>query len=136
MKYLSVDFGLSHLGFAVSNGEIAEPVKIDVVNKADMDKLIDKVLPIVQMYRAQNIVIGFTQGKVGRQAKIFGEKLKTATNLPVFFQEEEFTTQKAIKQMLESGKRKSRRQTEGHGLAAANILQEYLEKQKSAIIKN
>ncbi len=115
MKYLGIDFGVSHLGLAVSDGEIAEPLKTN-----------SKISQIIKTYQIEQIVIGVTDGKIGDQARIFGEKLKNASGLPVYYQNEDMTSLRAVSQMVQSGKRKSLRQTMDHAVAAANILQDFL----------
>jgi putative transcription antitermination factor YqgF len=132
LKYLGIDFGLSHLGFAISNGEIAEPLKLDLLYKNDQD-LYKKAINIVHVYQAKNIVIGLSEGTIGEKAKLFGEKLEQLTLLKVFFQDEDFSTQKAVSQMIQSGKKKSKRQTMDHNVAAANILQEYMDNNKEKV---
>lgn len=126
MKYLGVDFGLSHLGFAISNGDIAEPLKIETNYKTN-EELFAKTTQVVKMYEVENVVIGVSDGKIGDFAKQFGEKLQDLAGLNVFYQDEDFSTQKAVSQMIESGKSKTERRTMDHNVAAANILQEYLD---------
>lgn len=126
MKYLGIDFGLSHLGFAVSEGDIAEPLKENVSYETP-EELYKKITRFIQAYKAENLVIGLSKGEIGEKAKRIGEKLTDLTGLPVFYQDEDLSTKKAVSQMLESGMRKSKRQIMDHNVAAANILQDFLE---------
>jgi putative transcription antitermination factor YqgF len=136
LKYLGIDFGLSHLGFAVSDGEIAAPLATNVHVVPDetgaqpipvLDKLIKKTIEIIRLHQIENIVIGISSGVMGETTRGFGEKLRELTTLPVFYQDEELTSVRAINQMVESGKRQSQRQVMDHNVAAANILQDYLD---------
>jgi len=126
LKYLAIDFGLSHLGFAVSNGDIAEPLRVDVSYDKEED-LYKKTINLIHLHQVENVVIGMSEGQIGEKAVQFGEKLKSLVALPIFFQNEDFSTQKAIGQMIESGRSRKDRQSMDHNVAAANILQEYLE---------
>lgn len=126
MKYLSIDFGLSHLGFAMSNGDIAEPLKENVSYETE-ENLYKKTVRIIHTYQVENIVIGTTGGTIGEKARQYGDKLKHLIGLPVFYQNEDLSTQKAVSQMIEAGKKMSDRQTMDHNVAAANILQEFLD---------
>ncbi len=133
MKYLGIDFGLSHLGFAVSDGEIAAPLATDVHVTADpqpvvaIDKLIKKTIEVIHLNQIENVVIGISSGVMAETTRGFGEKLRQLTALPVFYQDEELTSVRAAQQMVESGMRQSQRQIMDHNVAAANILQDYLD---------
>jgi putative transcription antitermination factor YqgF len=129
MKFLGIDFGLTHLGFAISNGDIAESLKLDTTYKTDED-LFKKVINVIRLHEVENIVIGLSDGPIGEKAKYFGSKLESLVGIHVFFQNEDFSTQKAVSQMIESGRKRSDRQTMDHNVAAANILQEYLDENK------
>lgn len=127
MKYLGIDFGLSHLGFAVSDGEIAAPLKDNFTVDSSDEKSLQPVLRMIQQYKIENLVIGVVIGVIGEKARAFGEKLRNLTNLPVIYQDETLSSVRAVSQMVESGMRQSQRQTMDHNVAAANILQDYLD---------
>ena len=127
LRYLGIDFGLSHLGFAVSDGEIAEPLKDNFTIDSSGEKSLQPVLRMIQQYKIENLVIGVVTGVIGEKAKAFGEKLRNLTNLPVVYQDETLSSVRAVSQMVESGMRQSQRQTMDHNVAAANILQDYLD---------
>lgn len=95
--------------------------------------LIKIALRIIQQYQIENIVVGLSEGAMGEKARAFGERLKDSTNLPVFYQDETLTSVRATSQMVESGMRQSQRQVMDHNVAAANILQDYLDNLKNKI---
>lgn len=135
MKYLGIDFGLNNIGFAVSEGLLAQPLKKNVHIKnssSSLEKHLARTLAIIKQLAIEHIVVGKTRGPIGQEAKKFGQLLVEKTGLPVDYQEEEFSTEKAVRQMIESGKPKSARKIQNHNVAAANILQDYLERVKSS----
>ncbi len=50
------------------------------------------------------------------------------TNLPVFYEDESLTSKEALVKMIESGMKKKARQEKEDQIAAALILQNYLDK--------
>jgi len=138
MKYLAIDYGRSHLGLAISEGFIAEPY--DKFKNQSFDKTQDKnskikdasqklkvIKEIVNEEKIQQIIIGISEGEMAEETKKFGEGLKKITGLSVEYQDETLTSKEAIKKMIESGKKRSDRQTKEHNFAACLILQSYLD---------
>jgi putative transcription antitermination factor YqgF len=120
------------LGFAISGGDIAEPLKLMTTYKNDED-LFKKAINIIHLYQAENVIIGISEGTIGEKAKAFGDKLEHLASVKISYQDEDFSTQKAVSQMIESGRKQSDRQTMDHNVAAANILQEYMDDNKENI---
>jgi RNase H-fold protein (predicted Holliday junction resolvase) len=56
------------------------------------------------------------------------------TSLPIYYQDETLSSVRAAQQMVESGMRQSQRQVMDHNVAAANILQDYLDSLKNAAV--
>ena len=121
MKYLGIDYGEAKIGLAVSDGEIAEPVGVFSHGQHRAIAL------CCQQNKIEEIVIGISEGKIGEKTKKFGLELGKLTGLPVVYQDETLTSQTAAKKMVEAGKSKMRRRIDGHAVAAALILQEWLD---------
>jgi len=120
MKILGIDYGEAKIGLAISEGEIAGPLQV-VSSKY-------QVASICQREDVDKIIIGISEGKMAEKTRQFGEELRKITGLPVEYWEETLTSQEAVKKMIEAGKAKRRRKTDEHAVAAALILQDYLEK--------
>lgn len=126
MRYLGIDYGLRRIGIAISDseGKIAFPHSV-ILRKTDEDVLRD-VAALIKREGAGAIVIGVplafggTETEVSARARAFGEKLKDAAKMPIFFENEVLTTRMA-KQSGASGKHKDQS-------AAAIILQSYLDR--------
>lgn len=129
MKVLAIDFGLSKIGLAFSEGTLVEP--LGVIRNSD--KLVDKIVEICQREKIERIVIGLPEGKIGLKVKAFSRKLMEKAKLLVVFQDETLTTQQAVVKMIEGGKSKKVRKEKEDAFAAACILQEYLEKRRKNV---
>lgn len=128
MKYLGIDYGEAKIGLAVSDGEIAEP--LGTISH------ISQIGQICQRNEITKIVIGISENKMAEKTKKFGKELENLTGLPVVYQDETLTSQMAVKKMVESGKAKMRRRIDGHAVAAALILQDWLDSFNLDLDKN
>lgn len=125
MIILGIDFGLRHLGLAISDGFLAEPLTTILI-KNEAQALQNLVL-ICGQNKVKKIVFGLPEGKLVPLIKTFAQKLSQKTQLPVFFQAEDLTSQEAKQKMIEAGKPRKKRQTDEHLIAACLILQAYLD---------
>ncbi|MFZ5365715.1 MAG: Holliday junction resolvase RuvX [Patescibacteria group bacterium] len=121
MKILGIDYGERKIGLAISEGVLAEPLKIVKSNR--------QIVSICQKEGIEKIVVGISEGKMAERARKFGRGLGKITGLPVKFQDETLTSQEAVAKMKEIGKRVK----DEDAISAALILQEYLETQKRRI---
>ncbi len=137
MRILAVDHGEKRIGLAVSDltGTIANPLKVI----EHVSRMIDaaQVAELAAQNQIELIVIGQSfdeEGRpnlAGRRAARFAETLKTQTQIPVVMWDESFSTRDARAARTELGV--PRRKRGGHldALAAAMILQSYLDQHKS-----
>jgi putative Holliday junction resolvase len=133
MKILAVDPGEKRLGLAVSDptGTLARPLGV----LKHISRLADaaRVAEVARENDVELIVVGQSFDEsgqpnlAGRRAANLAEALRTQTSLPVVLWDEAFTTQDARTTRLESGA--SRKKRAGHldELAAAILLQSYLD---------
>lgn len=122
MKILGIDYGEAKIGLATSEGEIAEPLGMIEIRNWELG-----IGNICRKEKVEKIVMGVSEGKMGEKTREFGERLGEITGLPVEFWEETLTSKEAIKKMIEAGKAKRKRKTDEHAIAAALILQDYLD---------
>jgi len=122
MKILAIDYGLKKIGLALTEGDLAEPLSVI----SHQPSVFKKISGICQKHGVEKIVIGLPEGKMVKKVKEFGQKVAKLTGLPVIFQDETLTSKEAIAKMIEAGRgRKTRREKED-AIAAAIILQTYL----------
>lgn len=115
---LGIDYGLRNLGLAISQGDIAEPketIKIDSVNDG-----LQKIESRTKNWEVEKIIIGLSEGKSRDLAFAFGKKLESMLRLPVEYIDETLST-------YEANTNAKKDKTKSHSIAAAVILQRYLE---------
>lgn len=124
MNLLGIDFGSKHVGLSIATTSIAEPLKTISAHVA-----IKHIKQVIKSHSIDQVIIGLTDGSIGNQTKIFANDLKNQTKTPIIFQDETLTSQEA-KAKLTHAKKKTRSGPDHH-FAAALILQDYLDQQKS-----
>ncbi len=132
MRILAVDHGQKNIGMALSdeNGLLARPLSII----SHISKLVDaaQVAEIAEREFASQIIVGVSYDEAGepnhagRQAINFSEVLKLQTNLPVELWDESLTTQDARAARIASGAPRKKRAGHLDDVAAAVLLQDYL----------
>lgn len=133
MRILSVDPGSKRIGLAISDmtGTIANPLTVLL----HVARLVDAaaVAELAASHAAGLIVIGQSFDEngnpsfEGRRSKRFADALKTQTAIPVILWDELFTTQDARLARLQMGAARKRRSGHLDDLAAAALLQSYLD---------
>lgn len=126
MKILGIDYGLSKIGLAISEGELVQPLVV-IQNSP---KLISEISKIFQKYQIEKFVIGLPEGNLGEKVKEFAGQLLLSTGIMFEFKDETLTTQQALAKMIEAKKGKMVRRSCKDAFAAACILQEYLEERR------
>lgn len=124
MKYLGIDYGTKRVGIAVSDdgGSFAFP-KVVIENA----QALETVTTLCKDEGISAIVIGESVASNGetndlmKAVNTFKEKLAVATNLPIFFEREDYSSVEAHRYQTAAGNRDDS--------AAAIILQRFLDKQ-------
>ncbi len=133
MRILAVDHGERRIGLALSDptATIATPLKVIEHISRPVDAA--QVAALAAEYEAGLIVIGQSfdeEGRpnlAGRRAARFAEALRSQTQLPVELWDEAFSTQDARAACIAGGASRKKRGGHQDALAAAVILQSYLE---------
>lgn len=129
MSILGIDFGLKKIGLALADMEskLAMPWGTIKVKEKTQD-VIKKIKFLCEKEKVEKIVIGLPESGIVGKIKNFGDDLTKVTNLPVFYEDESLTSKEALVKMIESGTKKKARQEKEDQIAAALILQNYLDK--------
>jgi putative Holliday junction resolvase len=130
-RILAIDAGGRRVGVAVSDEMhlIASPVKTVDMRHGGWDEL----LTIIQGYDPELVVIGLPTGMSGREGpqatavRRFAEKLREATGRKIRFHDERLTSFMAEQALIESGRKPKQRKQRIDAVAAALILQSYLD---------
>lgn len=125
MRYLGIDFGLRRIGLAISEGDLAAPLKtIAVKGLIDASQ---KVAEFVQKEGFSRVVVGLPEGKMGKNVLGFVNTLrKTGLNVETF--DETLSSKRAKQVMIELGVSVKKRRLED-AYSAAQILQDFLDSQ-------
>ncbi len=129
-RYLGVDYGTKRVGLAISDGLGLTARPLQVVARTAVVK---RVQELHEEYTVTTMVVGLPTGLSGQEgasaagARALGDELSDATGIPVEYLDERFTSNLAEEALLQSGmKRRERRETVDK-VAAAIILQDYLD---------
>lgn len=126
MRYLGIDYGTKNIGLALSDelGQFA--FSYGVV--ANSRQIVDEIKAICDKEGVEGIVMGESSNYDGSSnpvmidAKAFAQTLGEATNLPIIYEPEFYTTREAERIIGKDANLDAR--------AAAIILKSYLDKQK------
>ncbi|MFC1932114.1 Holliday junction resolvase RuvX [Chloroflexota bacterium] len=132
-RSLGLDIGDRRIGVALSDpgGILASPFTI--IDCTDEQQAIEALIAIIEQNEVGHIIAGLPRsmnGSIGRQAekvKTFIQKLCSRTEVPVEFRDERLTTVSAKRLMQASRTKKTKRKARDDAIAAALILQGYLD---------
>ncbi len=129
MKILGIDYGRSKVGLAIAVGGFAEP--LEVVHYKNIDSLKEDIKKALMDEGVDKIVVGISEGEMGKESLEFGKELGRYLEIPVETFDETLTSKDAQKLSIEAGvKRKKRREMED-AYAASIMLQNYLDANSS-----
>lgn len=120
---LGIDFGTKRIGVAISQATLAEPLTVIPNDEGVMTTL----LTLCQEHAIAQLVIGVSEGEMAVQSREFGLQLASQTKLPVFFTDETLTTKEAHTKVHQPGVKHSKRFEPVDHLAAAHLLQEWID---------
>ena len=137
-RFLGLDPGERRIGVAVSDatGTIATPVEfIDAKARNHEQRIRD----LCAEWEISEIVVGLplsldgSEGPAAQRSREFAERVAEITELPVLFQDERFTTVTAEQALLESGMKRRSRTSKRDQVAAAVMLQGFLDRRRNEI---
>lgn len=138
-RTLALDVGERRIGVAVSDptGLIAQPLLVIERRGAQADLARIAALGVEQS--ADRVVVGYpltlagTSGVQAQRVDRFIEQLRAAVRVEVVTADERLSTVAAERSLLEGGLRRGRRRQIRDAVAAALILQGYLDRQRARI---
>lgn len=141
MRVLAIDHGEKRIGVAISDptGTLARPLTIfkHVTRAGDAAH----VLKLATEQAVTLIVVGQSTDEAGqanlagRRAGRFAEALKSQTDIPVVLWDESMSTQDARQARIAGGSSRKLRRRDVDALAAAVILQSYLDEGRSSSVE-
>lgn len=129
-RYIGIDYGTKRVGLAISDGLGLTARPLEVV---PLKQTVDRVRELADTYEVEALVVGLPtslsghDGPSAERARELGELLASETGLAVEYVDERFTSRMAEGVLVDSGmKRRARRETVDK-VAAAIILQDFLD---------
>ncbi len=117
-------------------GILASPLII--VDRRDEKQDIEAIIDIINQHQVRQVVVGLPRsmdGSIGKQAdkvRAFVQSLSSHTRVLVEFRDERLTTVAAKRLMRAASTKKSKRKTRDDAVAAALILQGYLDETQNS----
>jgi putative Holliday junction resolvase len=135
MRYLAIDYGDKHTGVAICDPEetIASPL---LVIEGQKD-LIRKITDIIKSENVEAVVIGLplnmddSQGFQAEHVFHFAEQLKAHLQIPIHLQDERLSSFAADEKLAPAEFTRKKKKKRLDAIAAAEILEAFLEQKKS-----
>lgn len=136
MRYLALDVGDERIGIAVSDatGLLARPLA--VILRRPGPGSFRQIIELAVAHGVEAIVVGLPllpggeEGKQAASVRAYVQGLREHISLPIFFQDERNTTREAEEIMAEVGHSSRRRRRLQDAVAAAVILQAFLNERR------
>jgi putative Holliday junction resolvase len=138
---LAVDVGTVRVGLAGSDetGVIATPLR--TVPRQPAERLWREVTQVVEERLPACIVVGLprrldgSEGDSAADARKVAAQLHQRTGLPVEMWDERFTTAAAERSLIAAGQRRAQRRRSVDSVAAALLLQSWLDSRANALLR-
>ena len=131
-RVIGIDLGSRRIGVAVTDGLGLTAQPHATIERHGGQRDLDAIGAVVRAFDAERIVLGLPlspEGEVGRAARAaqtFAERLRAALAVPVELIDESFSTVEAEEVLLRADVSRARRKEVIDRLAAAVILQRWL----------
>lgn len=129
-RVVGVDYGTKRIGLAISDGLRMTARPLDVVAR---DQLTERLADVRDEFGLDLVVVGMPTGLSGGEgtsaqgARDLGAEIEEALGVEVVFVDERFTSRMAESALLESGMKRRNRKEAVDKVAAAIILQTFLD---------
>jgi putative Holliday junction resolvase len=136
MRLIALDVGDKRIGVAMCDPDRILASPLTTLIRQTKDTSLDEILQIARENDVAEIVIGIPysmSGRVGPQARItmdYADSLADKTDLPIHRIDERLSSVQAERMIRESGGRPSENKGKIDSVAAAIILQAYLDSRK------
>jgi len=136
MRIIGLDYGTKTVGVAVSDALMITAQPLETIERKSANKLrqtLARIESIIEEYQAEGIVLGYpknmnnTIGERAEATEQFKEDLERRTGLEVILWDERLSTVEAERILMDTGVRRENRKQYVDKMAAAVILQNYLD---------
>ena len=135
-RYLGIDYGEKRIGLAISDPTLTIAQAYKTIHFASKKNLMQQISSIVKELEIEKIVLGLpltmkgSDSKKTTEVREFGEKLNEILSIPVIYFDERLSSVRAHQILREYGKQPSKSRQKIDQLAAQQILQTYLDKER------
>ena len=138
MRYLAIDYGQKRTGLAICDREemLASPFAV----LDNPKEVLAKISAVVEKEEIEAIIVGLplnmddSQGPQAKQVLKFAEQLKSVIEVPIHFQDERLSSFAAEEKLLAGEFTRKKKKKRLDAVAAAEILQAFLEQKKTGNI--
>lgn len=133
MRVLALDVGDKRIGVAISDPSQVLARSLKVIQRGSRQEDFAAVARLVEEYEVEKVVVGYPlslDGKAHAQAEKvehYATGLAESLTVPMLLWDERFSTVTAERLMREAGVRSKKRRERIDAVAAAVILQDYLD---------
>ena len=133
MRILALDVGTKTIGVAVSDELQVSSNGVKTISRKALSNDLDEVGVVIDEYKPVEIVVGLpyredgTLSKRGKEIEEFSKKIGIRFKIPVVYFDESFSTVFAEKALIEADLSRKKRKKVIDKIAAAVILQGYLD---------
>jgi len=133
MRILAVDFGMKNIGIAICDELMIAARELAIINHTNREKDTAEIVNLALENQASKIIVGVSydeDGKpneAGKQALNLIETLEKNLEIEIIGWDESLTTEDAKQVKLEQGVSKKQRKGHHDALAAAILLQGYID---------
>jgi putative Holliday junction resolvase len=133
VSVLALDFGERRIGVAASDADASTASPIAVIERRSLAEDIDRIRDLIRRKGAQSVVVGLplnmdgSPGPPARRVRRFASALRRELGLEVRLWDERLSTAEAERALISTGKKRARRREVRDAVAAALILQSYLD---------
>lgn len=133
MRLMGLDIGDRRIGVALSDPAkiLARPVQ--VIERRSQEADLARIASLVRRYDVGKIVVGHplrldgTAGEQARRVEAYVATMREVMDAPIVLWDESLSTVRAREVMIEAGRKRRDRKRRIDAVAAAVILQDYLE---------
>jgi putative Holliday junction resolvase len=130
---MGVDLGTVRTGVSIASTSVAQPLV--VIEEVDDERIVERLAELAREEGVTEIVFGIpiqldgAEGPAAIRARHAAQRLAARSGLPVHLWDERLTTAQAERTLVGGGVRRKRRRNVVDKVAAALLLQSYLDAQ-------
>ena len=134
MSIMGLDFGQKRIGVAIAAAEGLLAIPIDVIDRAGEEVDFKAIQTLINEWGVERVVVGLPlsmDGSIGKQAEeviSFSKALAHRISVPVDTWDERLSTVVAEGLMRDAGTKSGKRKAHRDAMAAAVILQGYIDR--------